>query len=50
MSSAPFGGVTDQANDHRDDQLQVLYLVEDQVNDVVRFLAEGLTSARPASK
>jgi cytochrome c peroxidase len=45
-----FGGVTDQANDHRDEQLQVLYLVEDQVNDLFRFLTEGLTSARPASK
>lgn len=45
-----FGGVTDQANDHRDERLRVLYLGEDQVNDLVRFLAEGLTSARPASK
>jgi cytochrome c peroxidase len=45
-----FGGVTDQANDHRDGQLQVLYLVEDQVNDLVRFLTEGLTSPRPARK
>ena len=45
-----FGGVTDQANDHRDTQLQVLYLVEDQVNDLVGFLAEGLTSPRPTRK
>ena len=43
-----FGGVTDQANDHRDEQLEVLYLVEDQVNDLVRFLSEGLTSPRHA--
>jgi hypothetical protein len=30
--------------------LQVLYLVENQVNDLVRFLSEGLTSPRPASR
>lgn len=39
-----FGGVTDEANDHRDPQLQVLYLVEDQVADLVAFLREGLTA------
>jgi len=39
-----FGGVTDQQNDHRDEQLQVLYLGEDQVDDLVAFLAQGLTS------
>jgi cytochrome c peroxidase len=44
-----FGGVTDQENDHRDDRLQVLYLSEDQVNDLVHFLAEGLTSPLPAA-
>jgi cytochrome c peroxidase len=39
-----FGGVTDAANDHRDEKLSVLYLNEDQVNDVVAFLTEGLTT------
>jgi cytochrome c peroxidase len=39
-----FGGVTDEANDYRDPQLQVLYLVEEQVADLVAFLREGLTS------
>jgi cytochrome c peroxidase len=39
-----FGGVTDQQNDHRDPELQVLYLGEEQINDLVAFLAEGLTS------
>jgi cytochrome c peroxidase len=51
-----FGGVTDEANDHRDPELRVLYLNEDQVNDLVAFLATGLTSRpvaplpRPARK
>jgi len=39
-----FGGVTDAANDHRDEKLSVLYLNEDQVNDLVAFLAEGLST------
>jgi cytochrome c peroxidase len=39
-----FGGVTDAANDYRDPQLQVLYLVEEQVADLVAFLREGLTT------
>ncbi|MBL8794311.1 MAG: c-type cytochrome [Planctomycetia bacterium] len=43
-----FGGVTDEANDSRDEKLSVLYLNEDQVNDLVAFLAEGLTT--PAGK
>jgi cytochrome c peroxidase len=38
-----FGGVTGQANDHRDELLRVLYLNETQVDDLVAFLAEGLT-------
>ena len=39
-----FGGVTDEANDYRDEQLRVLYLSEEQANDLVTFLSEGLTS------
>ncbi len=39
-----FGGVTDTANDYRDEQLQVLYLAEDQVDDLVAFLKDGLTT------
>lgn len=39
-----FGGVSDAANDHRDEKLQVLYLVEEQVNDLVAFLTDGLTT------
>lgn len=39
-----FGGVTDEANDHRDEQLEVLYLSEDEVTDLVTFLSAGLTS------
>ena len=42
-----FGGVTDEANDFRDEKLQVLYLVEGQANDLVAFLTEGLTTPRP---
>jgi cytochrome c peroxidase len=41
-----FGGVTDEENEHRDGELKVLYLSEDQVEDLVAFLAEGLTSPR----
>ena len=41
-----FGGVTDEPNDYRDDLLRVLYLNEDQVNDIVVFLTEGLTTPR----
>jgi cytochrome c peroxidase len=43
-----FGGVTDQANDYRDGLLRVLYLSEEQANDLVAFLTEGLTTPRPA--
>jgi cytochrome c peroxidase len=39
-----FGGVTDQENDQRDTALQVLYLAEDQVDDLVAFLDHGLTT------
>jgi cytochrome c peroxidase len=39
-----FGAVTDQENDHRDTELQVLYLSEDQVDDLVAFLDHGLTT------
>jgi cytochrome c peroxidase len=42
-----FGGVSDQDNPHRDEKLQVLYLVESQVDDLVEFLREGLTSRTP---
>jgi cytochrome c peroxidase len=42
-----FGGVTDEANDYRDEQLRVLYLSAEQADDLVAFLAEGLTSPRP---
>jgi cytochrome c peroxidase len=41
-----FGGVTDEANDYRDEQLRVLYLSEEQANDLVTFLMEGLTTQR----
>ena len=43
-----FGGVTDQENDHRDTELQVLYLAEDQVDDLVAFLDHGLTTRSKA--
>lgn len=43
-----FGGVTEQQNDHRDQELRVLYLSEDQVADLVAFLERGLT--RPANE
>lgn len=39
-----FGGVTEQENDHRDEILEVLYLSEDEVDDLVAFLKEGLSS------
>jgi cytochrome c peroxidase len=39
-----FGGVTDEPNDHRDPELRVLYLSEEQTDDLVAFLAQGLTS------
>jgi cytochrome c peroxidase len=39
-----FGGVTDAANENRDEILEVLYLSEDEVDDLVAFLTEGLTS------
>ena len=39
-----FGGVTDEENLHRDERLEVLYLGEEQVTDVVTFLEEGLIS------
>lgn len=45
-----FGGVTDEPNDHRDERLQVLYLVEGQVEDLVAFLAEGLTTPQRAER
>ncbi len=51
-----FGGVTDEANDHRDPELRVLYLSEEQADDLVAFLVDGLTSRpvapspRPARK
>jgi cytochrome c peroxidase len=40
-----FGGVTDEANDYRDEALEVLYLSEDEADDLVAFLKEGLTSS-----
>jgi len=40
-----FGGVTDEANDYRDEALEVLYLSEVEVDDLVVFLKEGLTSS-----
>jgi cytochrome c peroxidase len=39
-----FGGVTDLENEFRDSLLEVLYMSEDQVEDLVTFLKEGLTS------
>ncbi len=38
-----FGGVTDAENDYRDQELQVLYLSDDDVSDLVNFLKEGLS-------
>jgi cytochrome c peroxidase len=45
-----FGGVTDAANEYRDEKLQVLYLSEEEVGDLVAFLKEGLTSPPAASR
>ncbi len=39
-----FGGVTDAENEYRDQELQVLYLSDAQVADLVAFLEEGLSS------
>jgi cytochrome c peroxidase len=39
-----FGGVTNEANDDRDDALEVLYMSDQQVDDLVEFLKEGLSS------
>jgi cytochrome c peroxidase len=39
-----FGGVTDDENEHRDPELKVLYLSEEQAAELVAFLAEGLTT------
>ncbi|MFT5522458.1 MAG: cytochrome c peroxidase [Pirellulaceae bacterium] len=39
-----FGGVTDANNPTRDELLQVLYLSEQQVSDLVSFLKQGLSS------
>jgi len=39
-----FGGVTDEVNDYRDEQLRVLYLSEEQANDLAAFLTQGLTT------
>lgn len=38
-----FGGVTDAENPNRDEQLEVLYLDDESVADLVQFLAKGLT-------
>ncbi len=39
-----FGAVADQANVYRDEALEVLYLSEDEVDDLVAFLTEGLST------
>ncbi len=39
-----FGGVSNDANDSRDEALEVLYLSDEQVTDLVMFLKEGLSS------
>lgn len=41
-----FGGVTDESNPHRDPLLEVLYLSPDQVEDLVAFLRDGLSSPK----
>jgi cytochrome c peroxidase len=41
-----FGGVTDKSNPHRDPLLEVLYLSPDQVEDLVAFLRDGLSSPK----
>ncbi len=43
-----FGGVTDQANEHRDSELEVLYLSEAEVEALVAFLEKGLTTPTQA--
>jgi cytochrome c peroxidase len=45
-----FGGVTDETNDYRDDQLRVLYLSDEQTKDLVAFLRDGLTTPEGGSK
>jgi len=45
-----FGGVTDQPNEYRDEKLEVLYLSEEDVEALVAFLKNGLTSPRRATK
>ncbi len=40
-----FGAVNPLGNEHRDERLEVLYLSEDQVDDLVAFLTQGLTSS-----
>jgi cytochrome c peroxidase len=42
-----FGGVTDAENEHRDPELSVLYLSGEEADDLVAFLAEGLTTPKP---
>jgi cytochrome c peroxidase len=41
-----FGGVTEHDNEHRDEILEVLYLGEYEVQDLVVFLKNGLTSRK----
>ena len=41
-----FGGVTDADNPQRDEKLEVLYLSDAQVADLVAFLEKGLSSAK----
>jgi cytochrome c peroxidase len=45
-----FGGVTDERNDHRDEELRVLYLGDDQAADLVAFLRDGLTTPTKKSE
>jgi cytochrome c peroxidase len=45
-----FGGVTDEANDYRDEKLEVLYLSEEQAKDLLTFVSEGLTTASRRGK
>ena len=37
-----FGGVTEEDNPHRDERLEVLYLSDAQVTDLVAFLRDAL--------
>ncbi len=39
-----FGGVTDDENEYRDEKLEVLYLSETDVQNLVEFLMSGLTT------